>query len=74
MNAMLTLHPWPLSLSFARALQAPALEPWRGEPSNIAAAQRAFLHRARCNSAARNGQYAVELESAADALPAEPRT
>ena len=74
MNATPTLHPWPLSFSFARALQAPALETWRGEPSNIAAAQRAFLHRARCNSAARNGQYAAERENAADALPAESRT
>ena len=74
MSAMPTRHPWPLSFSFARALQAPALEAWRGEPSNIAAAQRAFLHRARCNSAARNGQYAAERENAADALPAESRT
>lgn len=68
MNAMPTMHPWPLGFSFARALQAPALEAWRGEPSNIAAGQRAFYHRARCNGAAREGRYTSELEQAVDAL------
>lgn len=64
MNAMPTTHPWPLSFSFGRALQAPALEAWQGgEPRNDQAAQRAFAHRARCNSAARRGLYAPELES-----------
>ena len=62
MNAMPTTHPWPLSFSFARALQEPALEAWRGEPRNDLAGQRAFLHRARCNSAAREGRYTVEME------------
>lgn len=63
MNAMPTTHPWPLSFSFGRALQAPALEAWQGESRNDEAAQRAFAHRARCNSAARRGVYAPELES-----------
>lgn len=63
MNAMPTTHPWPLSFSFARALQVPALEAWRGEPRNVLAGQRAFYHRARCNSAAREGRYTPELES-----------
>ena len=67
MNAMPAPHPWPLSFSFARALQSPALEAWRGEPNNIAAAQRAVLHRARCNSAAREARYTPELEQAANA-------
>ncbi len=47
--------PWPVSFSFARAIQHPALEIWHGEPGNVAAAQRALLHRAACNRAARLG-------------------
>lgn len=62
MNKMATEQPWPLSFSFARALQAPALEAWRGESSNLSAAQRAFYHRARCNSAARDGRYTAEVQ------------
>ena len=63
MNAEPAAHPWPLSFSFARALQAPALDAWRGEPGNVAAGQRAFLHRARCNAAASLGQYTPEIET-----------
>jgi len=48
--------PWALSFSFGRALQAPALSQWAGKASNVPAAQRALLHRAHCNSAARTGQ------------------
>lgn len=62
MNMMPTEQPWPLSFSFARALQAPALEAWRGESSNLSAAQLAFYHRARCNSAAREGRYTPDVE------------
>lgn len=64
MNAMPATHPWPLGFSFARALQAPALEAWQGEASNVTAGQRAFYHRARCNSAAREGRYTPDLERA----------
>lgn len=52
--------PWQLSFSYGRALQAPALQAWRGQ--DVAAGQRALRHRARCNSAARYGKYAEELE------------
>src|SRR5215216_3644960 len=55
-------HPWELSFSYGRALQAPALKAWRGEAANVAAAQAAYLHRAAMNSAARSGAYAPELE------------
>jgi fructose-bisphosphate aldolase, class I len=55
MNAMPMTHPWQLGFSFARALQA----------------QRAFHHRARCNSAAREGRYTPGLEQAADPLSGE---
>lgn len=71
MNAMPISHPWPLSFSFARALQSPALEAWRGEPRNVSAGQRAFLHRARCNSAATEGRYTAELEQMVDAPTTE---
>ena len=73
MNAPPATHPWPLGFSYARALQGPALEAWRGEPSNVPAAQRAFYQRARCNSAAREGRYTPEMEQAADPLPGERR-
>ncbi len=66
MNAMPISHPWQLGFSFARALQGPSLEAWRGEPGNVPAGQRAFLHRARCNSAAREGRYTAELEQMVD--------
>ena len=54
--------PWALAFSFARAIQQPALEIWRGEPAQVPAAQRALLHRARCNRAARRGIYDVAME------------
>jgi fructose-bisphosphate aldolase class I len=59
MNA-LGPHPWQLSFSYGRALQAPALKAWGGE--NVEAAQRAYYHRAKMNSAARTGMYAPEME------------
>jgi fructose-bisphosphate aldolase class I len=58
-------HPWELSFSYGRALQAPALRAWGGDPANIDAAKRAFYHRAKMNSAARTGMYAPEMEAAA---------
>src|SRR3954452_15565239 len=61
-------HPWQLSFSYGRALQAPALKAWVGKPENVAAAQRAYYHRAKMNSAARTGMYAPEMER--EAVPA----
>jgi fructose-bisphosphate aldolase class I len=57
-------HPWQLSFSFGRALQAPVLEAWRGAAENTVAAQTALLHRARLNGAARSGLYTPDLEHA----------
>jgi fructose-bisphosphate aldolase class I len=54
--------PWQLSFSFGRALQDAALKAWKGDRNNAAAAQKAFHHRARCNSAARSGKYTPEME------------
>jgi fructose-bisphosphate aldolase class I len=55
-------HPWELSFSYGRALQAPALNAWQGRPEKVEAAQRAYYHRAKMNSAARTGTYAPEME------------
>jgi len=57
-------HPWQLSFSYGRALQAPALKAWGGKPENVEAAQRAYYHRAKMNGAARTGMYAPEMERA----------
>jgi fructose-bisphosphate aldolase class I len=61
MNAM-GPHPWQLSFSYGRALQAPALKALGGKEENVEAAQRAYYHRAKMNSAARTGMYAPEME------------
>lgn len=54
--------PWELSFSYGRALQAAPLEAWSGQSENGADAQAAFLHRARCNGAARDGGYTQDME------------
>jgi len=54
--------PWALAFSFARAIQQPALEIWQGEEIHILAAQQALYHRARCNRAARRGEYNAAME------------
>ncbi len=64
LNAMNHLDhvPWELSFSFGRALQAPVLKAWKGDPAKLAEAQRVFHHRAWCNSKARFGKYTTEME------------
>lgn len=57
--------PWPLTFSFSRAIQQPALEIWKGQAKNVPAAQRALAHRARCNRAARRTEYTGAMETAA---------
>jgi fructose-bisphosphate aldolase class I len=54
--------PWALTFSFSRALQQPALEIWQGKEANVLVAQQALLHRARCNRAARRGEYTAAME------------
>ena len=67
LNAMNALgaHPWQLSFSYGRALQDVALAAWRGDAANVAAGQKAFLHRSRCVGAARFGRYTPQMEMAA---------
>ena len=54
--------PWAVAFSFARAIQQPALELWKGKDENVVAAQHALYHRARCNRAARRGEYEAAIE------------
>ena len=58
-------HSWEVSFSYARALQDPVLKAWKGEAANVAAAQKIFYHRAKCNSAAREGKYSRQMEAQA---------
>ena len=59
--------PWQLSFSYGRGLQAAPQKVWSGKADNVAAAQRAFFHRAKLTAAARMGKYspAMEKESVA---------
>ncbi len=65
LNAMNKLgkFPWQLSFSYGRALQGPALETWRGQSANLAAAQAVFHQRAKLNSLARTGSYTPDMEA-----------
>src|SRR5918998_495555 len=65
MNRMYDNLPWELSFSYARALQDLPMKTWKGDPSNVEEAQKAFYHRARMNSAARSGSYSEDMEEAA---------
>ncbi|HLX15084.1 MAG TPA: class I fructose-bisphosphate aldolase [Bradyrhizobium sp.] len=55
--------PWRLSFSYGRALQAAPQKAWSGKAENVAAAQRAFAHRARMNSLASKGEWKPDLET-----------
>ena len=54
--------PWALTFSFARAIEQPAMEVWKGNDANTVAAQEVLNHRARCNRAARRGEYDPSME------------
>jgi len=58
-------HPWQLSFSYGRALQAPALAAWQGEDAKADAGQKAYLHRAHMNGLARSGAWTGDAEAAA---------
>jgi fructose-bisphosphate aldolase class I len=64
MNRLSNL-PWALTFSYGRALQTSALVTWNGDPANVAAAQRAFAHRAKMNALASTGDWKPELDLAA---------
>jgi len=50
-------HPWKITFSYGRALQDPSLAAWKGDESNIEAAQAALAERTRANSLASTGAY-----------------
>jgi fructose-bisphosphate aldolase class I len=54
--------PWALTFSFARAIQQPALEIWKGKDENVEQAQKMLYHRAGLNNAANRGEYKPEME------------
>jgi len=56
--------PWVLTFSFARAIQKPCLDKWRGKDENVVAAQQLLLKRARLDDIARRGEYKPEMEDA----------
>ena len=58
-------HPWRLTFSYGRALQAAPQKAWSGKSENVAAAQRAFNHRAMMNGLATRGQWKQDLEKKA---------
>jgi len=64
MNVLFPQAPWELSFSYARALQQPVLDAWRGRRENVEAAQNALRLRAKLNAAARKGQYRADMEPA----------
>jgi len=57
--------PWKLTFSYGRALQAAPQKAWSGKNENVAAAQRAFAHRARMNGLAALGQWKADEEKKA---------
>jgi fructose-bisphosphate aldolase class I len=57
--------PWKLTFSYGRALQAPVQKTWGGKSENVAAAQRAFAHRAEMNGLAALGKWKAEMEKKA---------
>ncbi len=64
MNAAYPDLPWPLSFSYGRALQEPALQHWAGQADRVESARALLLHREKCNSLACTGRYAESLEVA----------
>jgi fructose-bisphosphate aldolase class I len=67
LNAMNAIgpHPWEVSFSYGRALQAPVLSAWKGQEGNVLAAQKTLLLRCQLNGLARDGKYARAMEQAA---------
>ena len=56
--------PWQISFSYGRALQEPVLQAWQGDAANKESAQKALVHRASLNGAARRGSYSGDMEAA----------
>lgn len=59
-------QPWPITFSFSRAVQDPAMQAWGGKPENIKKAQEIYLGLTRDNALARHGEYAGNGTAASD--------
>ena len=57
--------PWPLSFSYGRSIQRPALDIWSKDMTKVEEAQTALVERAKLNGLAAKGEYSVEMESMA---------
>jgi fructose-bisphosphate aldolase class I len=68
LNAMNKLgpHPWRLSFSYGRALQASVLKAWQGKPENKDVAQATLMTRAKANGEAQLGKYAGSNDASAN--------
>lgn len=64
MNKLPEDKPWPLSFSYGRAIQRPALNAWAKNPEDKASAQQALAHRAKMNGLATKGEWSEEAENA----------
>lgn len=62
MHALEETLPWPLSFSYGRAIQQPALEIWAKNFADKEKAQHALAFRAKMNSLAVEGKYHSEFE------------
>ena len=63
--ARLGPHPWPITFSYGRALQAAAQHAWAGKKEQESSGQAAFAHRAKMNGLAQLGQWSDQTEKAA---------
>jgi fructose-bisphosphate aldolase class I len=54
--------PWVLTFSFSRAIEHPAIDIWHGQEANVKKAQMSLYKRAKCNAAARRGEYDASME------------
>lgn len=54
--------PWVLTFSFSRAIEHPAIDIWNGQEANVEKAQKSLYKRAKCNAAARRGEYDASME------------
>ncbi|MCL2932309.1 MAG: fructose-bisphosphate aldolase [Trichodesmium sp. MAG_R03] len=55
--------PWPVTFSYARAIQQPALDYWSGDSGRVVEAQQKLLARAKCNSSASLGEYSASTDA-----------
>lgn len=55
-------QPWGLTFSYARAIQGPALEIWRGADRKMDEAREAYMKRLKLNSLARKAVYSPDME------------